>query len=87
MFEQLPHPWLVVDDSHENLDKLIPFVASYMTPGDYYVLEDVLIWQNSRIIADMVDMCRNLGFLVDSKYTDAFGVNVTCSPNGWLVKQ
>jgi len=28
-----------------------------------------------------------LGFLVDTKYTDAFGLNVTTSPNGWLVKQ
>lgn len=87
LFERLPHPWLVVDDAHENLGNLIPFVASRMMSGDYYVLEDVLNRASSRTIVGITHICNSLGFLVDTKYTDAFGENVTCSPNGWLVKQ
>lgn len=86
-FERLPHPWLVVDDAHENLPNLMPFVASHMSSGDYYVIEDVMGYPTVGTIQDFSDMCNDLGFLVDTKYTDAFGINVTCSPNGWLVKQ
>jgi cephalosporin hydroxylase len=90
----LPHPWLVVDDAHENLENLIPYVTGFMLPGDYYVVEDVFCYHSKRVgraraafgadrLATAVD---RLGFRVDTKYTDAFGLNVTASPNGWLRK-
>lgn len=91
----LPHPWLVVDDAHENLAELVPFVAGFMTPGDYYVVEDVFCFHPERVgrarmafgadrVATSLD---ELGFVVDTKYTDAFGLNVTASPNGWLTRR
>jgi cephalosporin hydroxylase len=86
-FERLPHPWLVVDDAHVNLINLIPFLAEFMRPGDYYVIEDVLAnltWAGASVL---IQLCDSLGFLVDTRFTDAFGLNVTCSPNGWLIKQ
>jgi len=94
LLARLPHPWLVVDDAHENLEKLVACVASLMRSGDYYVIEDVFSYHSARVglqrmafgadrLALTVD---RLGFLVDTKYTDAFGLNVTASPNGWLVK-
>jgi len=87
LFERLPHPWLVVDDAHENLANLIPFVAGYLSRGDYYVIEDVLGYPTTAVIQRFVKRCDDLGLLVDSKYTDAFGTNVTCSPNAWFVKR
>jgi cephalosporin hydroxylase len=87
IFERLPHPWLVVDDAHENLSNLIPFVASHMKSGDYYVVEDAFMYPTAATITGIINGCNNLGFLVDTKYTDAFGLNVTCSPNGWFIKQ
>jgi cephalosporin hydroxylase len=92
---RLPHPWLVVDDAHENLHNLIPFIAGFMNQGDYYVLEDVFLYHPKRVgeertafgadrLATAVD---GLDFWVDTKYTDAFGLNVTASPNGWLVRR
>jgi cephalosporin hydroxylase len=87
LLEQLPHPWLIVDDAHENLANLVPFLANQMAPGDYFVIEDAFLHLTASGIASVVKACTGLGFLVDSKYTDAFGVNVTCAPNGWLVKQ
>lgn len=87
LLERLPHPWLVVDDAHENLANLVPFIASLMIPGDYFVIEDAFLHLTAHTIANVVKVCSSAGFLVDSKYTDAFGLNVTCAPNGWLVKQ
>lgn len=95
--ENLPHPWLVVDDAHENLEKLVPFIAKFMVRGDYYVVEDVFQYHPQRggrphptfspcMLIELAASFDSLGFLVDTKYTDAFGQNVTCSPNGWLVK-
>ncbi len=76
-----------MDDAHENLVNLIPFVGSFMTSGDYYVIEDAFIFFTAGSILGIVTICDMLGFLVDTKYTDAFGLNVTCAPNGWLVKK
>jgi cephalosporin hydroxylase len=87
-----PHPWLVVDDAHENLLDLLPFIARLMKPGDYYVIEDVFHYHSQRVgeafeafdADEVANLCETLGFLVDSKYADAFGINVTASPNAWL---
>jgi len=86
LFKNLPHPWLVVDDAHTNLRNLVPFVSQFMTSGDYYIIEDVFLTPRSDMISSAIEICNSLGFLVDTKYTDAFGTNVTCSLNGWLVK-
>jgi cephalosporin hydroxylase len=86
MFQAFPHPWLVIDDAHANLDKLMPFVGSMLVTGDYYVVEDVLLNPTLETIFAWSNFCDRMHLLVDSKYTDAFGYNVTCSPNGWLRK-
>lgn len=87
LLERLAHPWIVVDDAHENLSNLIPFIAKYMKAGDYYVVEDSFAHVAAPRIQTIVDRWQNLGFLVDTRYVDAFGTNVTCALNGWLVKQ
>ena len=94
----LPHPWLVVDDAHENLENVVPFIVGFMSSGDYYVVEDVFQYHPLRgvqahpifsadVLTKVADSFDSLGFLVDTKYADAFGQNVTCAPNGWLVKK
>ncbi len=87
LLERMPHPWLVVDDAHANLANLIPFVAALMEPGDYYVIEDALTNLTSSGIGALVRLCDSLELLVDTRFTDGFGLNVTCAPNGWLVKR
>ena len=66
---------------------MIPLVSSFMTAGDYYVLEDIFS-QGARLegIEKAALLCDALGFKVDSKYADAFGYNTTTSPNGWWRK-
>jgi cephalosporin hydroxylase len=86
LLERLPHPWLVVEDAHCNLEEVIPFVSSLMQAGDYYVIEDVYMGADQYTASNAVAMMKRCGFLVDMKFTDAFGQNVTCSPNAWLIK-
>jgi cephalosporin hydroxylase len=87
LLQKLPHPWLVVDDAHVNLDNLVPLIMELMVPGDYYVIEDAFTWRPvCQMVRKVISEIERLGFLVDTKFTDAFGQNVTVAPNGWLVK-
>ncbi|MET4296207.1 cephalosporin hydroxylase [Bradyrhizobium sp. LB8.2] len=82
---QLPHPWLVVDDAHVQVFSIFSYLKEFLASGDYYVIEDVPIEANKEVI-DGLQMMEQSGFLVDTYYTDAFGVNLTCAPNAWLRK-
>ena len=106
LFSSLPHPWLVVDDAHVNVDNVMRHVAGFMQAGDYYVIEDMFrplvlrpmanwMWRRTYAkdlpfsadkVMKVVAACESLPFLVDTNFTDAYGLNVTAAPNGWLVK-
>lgn len=89
LLASLPHPWLVVDDAHCNLENLVPLMAKHMHKGDYYIWEDYFLKEKlgtPEAIAKLSKIADDHNLLVDVKYTDAFGHNVTCSPNGWLRK-
>jgi len=88
LFARLPHPWLVIDDAHTNLEALARFVGGHLQIGDYYVWEDVLLgnWSTYDKIGTAISIAKDCGLLVDVKYTDAYGVNVTISPNAWFKK-
>jgi cephalosporin hydroxylase len=94
---RLNHPWLVIDDAHENVADLARLMAQFMVEGDYYVVEDYFLGHPRRsssvrnafspaAVLEAVIGFDELGFVVDTKYTDAFGTNVTAAPNGWLIK-
>ncbi len=88
LFDKMPHPWLVVDDAHTNLEELARFVGGKMAVGDYYVWEDMLlnIWTTHEAFGRAIATASACGLMVDVKYTDAYGVNVTSSPNAWFKK-
>jgi cephalosporin hydroxylase len=88
LLQRLPHPWLVIDDAHTNIERLAPVIGGVMEVGDYYVWEDLLlnIWMTHDAIGRAIAIARACGLVVDTKYTDAFGLNVTCSPNSWFKK-
>lgn len=81
-----PHPWLVVDDAHANIARLFAFIDQYMAAGDYYVIEDAIATMPVESATAMARVAERLGYEVDSRYTDAFGYNVTSAPNAWLRK-
>lgn len=41
VMEALPHPWILFEDCHANLDKTLEFFSKYMKPGDYFFIEDL----------------------------------------------
>ena len=38
--KDLPHPWIVIDDAHENTFGVLEFFLGHMKMGDYFVVED-----------------------------------------------
>ncbi len=41
MLQSLPHPWLVVEDAHVNVEGIMKHFGSHMHTGDYFVIEDL----------------------------------------------
>lgn len=82
---ELPHPWLVIDDAHVQVFEVFAYLSQLTINGDYYVIEDVTIDVTKDII-DGLQLVEQSGYLVDTYYTDAFGSNLTCAPNAWLRK-
>jgi cephalosporin hydroxylase len=79
----LPHPWLVLEDTHRNIYELLAFFDRFLTAGDYVVVEDTIDVrfhrQLQRFALDMGDR-----YAVDTRYADMFGYNVTWNVNGFL---
>lgn len=82
---RLPHPWLVIDDAHVQIFSILSYLSNFLVSGDYYVIEDDPMKADKEIL-DGLQLVEQLGFLVDTYYTDAFGSNLTCAPNAWLRK-
>ena len=40
MLKPLPHPWLIVEDSHDNANVVVEHFHPFMAVGDYLVIED-----------------------------------------------
>jgi cephalosporin hydroxylase len=85
-----PHPWLVVEDAHVDVFGLFSFLDKYLVSGDYYVIEDAFLRQceagpDEKFLRRYRGISE-LGYLVDTHYTDGFGYNATCAPNAWLRK-
>ena len=85
LLARLPHPWLVIDDSHVNVLAVLRHVDRFVEVGDYYVLEDLGLAPGIQFVEGLQQACQ-LGYAIDTDYTDAFGYNVTAAPNGWLRK-
>ncbi|XP_064388803.1 rhamnosyl O-methyltransferase-like [Halichondria panicea] len=41
MLQSLPHPWLVIEDAHTNINGIMNHFGSYMKTGDYFIIKDV----------------------------------------------
>lgn len=74
-------PCLLVEDFHGDLAGFFKYVDLILDLGDYLVIEDSFPKQNriSEVIADRP-------YLIDSKYTDFFGINCTSAVNSIFLK-
>jgi len=79
----LPHPWLVVDDAHQNLDGVLAHFGRHFVEGDYLVVEDCAEGQARRLLKEWLHDCGD-GCKVDAKYVDFFGENLTGAPDAFI---
>jgi cephalosporin hydroxylase len=81
--KQLPRPWLVIEDAHQNVYGVLRHFDGLLEPGDYLVVEDLLSLpkyvQTSRFLREARER-----YAVDTRYTDMFGYNATWNVNGYL---
>ena len=76
VLEKLPHPWMLIEDAHVNVYGVLKYFHEFMEKGDYLIVEDSDIKQEeiNQFIQDTDE-----SYLVDAKYCDFFGRNMTCS--------
>ena len=78
--ENLPHPWLILEDAHVEVNKIITYFEKHMHTGDYIIIEDSRGKKGSTLeIPDTL--------LVDAYYCDYFGLNATSAMNTILRKK
>ena len=80
---KLVHPWLIIEDMHVNTIGVLRHFLPHMYSGDYIIIED-----SSGKQSDLAAFDRESGSVlrVDSRYTDFFGRNATCSIDSIFVK-
>jgi cephalosporin hydroxylase len=80
----LGHPWLVIEDVHVNTLGILRHFAGVLRKDDYLVIEDSRSKQS-----ELACFAKEYGadFKVDTRYTDFFGRNTTCSADSIFVKQ
>lgn len=84
---ELPHPWLVIEDSHMEIPRILKHLEPEMAVGDYLVVEDVPnAAKSSHELREGLLALPSGTFVVDTFYTDMFGRNATCSPDAIFKK-
>jgi len=78
-----PHPWLVVEDAHENVAAVLERFHKLLLPGDYLVVEDSDI-KREALRSFLGAHAGN--YLVDTRFTDNFGRNATCAADSILIR-
>jgi cephalosporin hydroxylase len=78
-----PHPWLVVEDAHQNVAAILERFHEFLQPGDYLVVEDSDIKRQAiRTVLAAHPDC----YLVDTRFTDNFGRNATCAADSIFIR-
>jgi cephalosporin hydroxylase len=98
LIEQLPHPWLVIEDSAHTFATTIGSLRYFqdrLEKGDYLVVEDGCVADLQGVEYDELEDGPNLAvaeflettsdmYEIDTQYCDYYGHNVTYCPNAWL---
>jgi len=78
--ENLPHPWLIVEDAHVEVNRVISYFEKHMQIGDYMIIEDS--WGKKGSTLEIPNT-----LYVDAYYCDYFGLNATRAMNTILCKR
>ena len=77
----LQRPCLLIEDFHGDLAGFFEHIDAILNVGDYLVIEDSFPKQQK-----ISEVIANRPYLIDTKYTDFFGVNCTSAINSIFVK-
>ena len=77
--KNLPHPWLIVEDAHVNVNNIMSYFEKHMDVADYLIIEDS--WGKPQTTLQVPNT-----LLVDAYYCDYFGLNATSAMNSILRK-
>jgi len=78
-----PHPWLVVEDAHHNVEGVLGWFHRFLKPGDYLVVEDSDVKHDT---LSAFTAAHPGDYLVDTRFTDNFGRNATCAADSIFVR-
>jgi cephalosporin hydroxylase len=78
-----PHPWLVVEDAHNNVAPVLERLHAFMLPGDYLVVEDSDV---KRQVLSEFTAAHSGDYRVDTRFTDYFGRNATCAADSIFIR-
>ncbi|MFS0593221.1 CmcI family methyltransferase [Cytobacillus horneckiae] len=84
ILSEIKHPVLIIEDAHMYIGKVINYLKEFLLPNDYFIIEDSISKQND--ILDSFINDTEGKFLVDTYYTDFFGINTVSSVNSILKK-
>jgi cephalosporin hydroxylase len=88
IFNNLKKPTLIIEDAHANYNEVIQYFSKFLISGDYFIIEDPKSDINPTVDKNHIikKICENENFMIDTKYTDYFGVNMTSAKNSILKK-
>jgi cephalosporin hydroxylase len=78
--QQLPHPWLLIEDAHVNLLNVLEYFDPHIIKGDYVVVEDTCDQKKYRTLEQFMQR-HGMRYRVDTHYVDNFGYNNTWNWN------
>ncbi len=73
-----PHPWLILEDAHQNITGIVKMFSEAMEKGDYLIIEDVRGSIN-QILDTLLPALNSTGMKRSHHYTDFFGPNATAN--------
>jgi cephalosporin hydroxylase len=88
IFNNLKKPTLIIEDANVNYNEVIKYFSKFLINGDYFVIEDSTnsLDTSTNKLFIIENICMEEKFMIDTKYTDYFGVNMTSAKNSILKK-
>lgn len=83
LLRSAPHPWLVVEDAHQNVAGVLAHMHEFLASGDYLVVEDTDVKREA--IRAFIGAHPG-DYLVDTRFTDNFGRNATCAADAIFIR-
>jgi cephalosporin hydroxylase len=79
----LPHPWLLIEDTHKNIVRVLEYFDRHVIRGDYVIVEDTC---HPPTLDRLEQFMQQHGsrYGVDTHYVDNFGYNNTWNWNSIL---